>query len=93
MIREKQKKFNKLNNVVPRQIKKTLDNALAKKVDLEIEKKIKSNEESIYLLPKKKIDEKIRETRKKMEKAAKDLDFMEAARLRDELKKLKENNI
>ena len=91
--REKQKKFNKLNNVVPRQIKKTLDNALAKKVDLEIEKKIKSNEESIYLLPKKKIDEKIRETRKKMEQAAKNLDFMEAARLRDELKKLKENNI
>jgi len=91
--REKQKKFNKLNNVVPRQIEKTLDNALAKKVDLEIEKKIKSNEESIYLLPKKKIDEKIRETRKKMEQAAKNLDFMEAARLRDELKKLKENNI
>ena len=87
--REKQQEYNKINNIVPRQIEKTLDNPLAKKVDSEIEKKIKTDEESIYLLPKKKVEEKIRETRKKMEKAAKDLDFMEAARLRDELKKFK----
>ena len=91
--REKQKEYNKINNIVPKQIEKTIDNALAKKVDLEIEKKINIDEESIYMLPKKKIDEKIRETRKKMEQAAKELDFMEAARLRDKLKKLKENNI
>ena len=89
--REKQQEYNKVNNIVPRQIEKTLENALAKKVDSEIEKKIKTDEESIYLLPKKKIEEKIRETRKKMEKAAQNLDFMEAARLRDELKKLKNN--
>ena len=89
--REKQQEYNKVNNIVPRQIEKTLDNALAKKVDSNIEKKIKTDEESIYLLPKKKIEKKIRETRKKMEQAAKDLDFMEAARLRDELKKLKKN--
>ena len=89
--REKQQEYNKVNNIVPRQIEKTLDNALAKKVDSKIEKKIKTDEESIYLLPKKKVEEKIRETRKKMEQAAKDLDFMEAARLRDELKKLKKN--
>ena len=89
--REKQQEYNKINNIIPSQIEKTLDNALAKKVDSEIEKKIKIDEESIYLLPKKRIEEKIRETRKKMEKAAKNLDFMEAARLRDELKKLKNN--
>jgi len=89
--REKQQEYNKINNIVPRQIEKTLDNALAKRVDSKIEKIIKSDEESIYLLPKKKIEEKIRETRKKMEQAAKDMDFMEAARLRDELKKLKNN--
>ena len=89
--REKQQEYNKINNIIPRQIEKTLDNALAKKVDSEIEKKIKTDEESIYLLPKKKIEEKIRKTRKKMERAAKDLDFMEAAMLRDELKKLKNN--
>ena len=89
--REKQQEYNKINNIIPRQIEKTLDNPLAKKVDSEIEKKIKIDEESVYLLPKKRIEEKIRETRKKMEKAAKNLDFMEAARLRDELKKLKNN--
>ena len=89
--REKQLEYNRINNIVPRQIEKTLDNALAKKVDSEIEKKIKIDEESIYLLPKKRIEEKIRETRKKMEKAAKNLDFMEAAKLRDELNKLKNN--
>ncbi|MDC3051492.1 excinuclease ABC subunit UvrB [Bacteroidota bacterium] len=89
--REKQQEYNKINNIVPRQIEKTLDNALAKRVDSEIEKKIKTDEESIYMLPKKKVEEKIRETRKKMEQAAKDLDFMEAARLRDQLKKLKNN--
>ena len=37
--REKQQEYNKINNIVPRQIEKTLDNALAKKVDSEIEKK------------------------------------------------------
>ena len=69
--REKQQEYNKINNIIPRQIEKTLDNALAKKVDSEIEKKIKIDEESIYLLPKKRIEEKIRETRKKWKKLPK----------------------
>jgi excinuclease ABC subunit B len=34
------------------------------------------------------IEKKIRESRKSMEAAAKDLDFIEAARLRDEIKSL-----
>ena len=38
---------------------------------------------------KEQIEKKIRESRKTMEKAAKDLDFIEAARLRDEIKSLK----
>ena len=36
------------------------------------------------------IDKMIREKRKSMEKAAKDLDFMQAAKFRDEIKKLQE---
>ena len=40
--REKQLEYNRINNIVPRQIEKTLDNALAKKVDSEIEKKNKN---------------------------------------------------
>jgi excinuclease ABC subunit B len=34
------------------------------------------------------IDKKIREARKAMEKAAKDLDFMQAAKWRDEIREL-----
>ncbi|MEP2968803.1 UvrB/UvrC motif-containing protein, partial [Nonlabens ulvanivorans] len=37
-----------------------------------------------------KLEQKIRDTRKQMEKAAKELDFMEAARLRDQIKMLQE---
>ena len=36
------------------------------------------------------IEQKIRDTRKAMEVAAKELDFIEAARLRDEIKSLQE---
>jgi excinuclease ABC subunit B len=41
-------------------------------------------------LPKAEIEKRIRENRKAMEKAAKDLDFMQAAKLRDVIKKLQE---
>ena len=39
-------------------------------------------------LSKPEIEKRIREKRKAMEKAAKDLDFMQAAKLRDEIKVL-----
>ncbi|MGA0374410.1 MAG: UvrB/UvrC motif-containing protein, partial [Flavobacteriaceae bacterium] len=39
-------------------------------------------------LSKEEIEKKIRESRKAMENAAKDLDFIEAARLRDDIKSL-----
>ena len=41
-------------------------------------------------LSKDEIEKRIREKRKSMEKAAKELDFMQAAKLRDEIKKLQE---
>jgi excinuclease ABC subunit B len=41
-------------------------------------------------LSKPEIEKKIREFRKQMEKAAKDLDFMQAAKLRDEIKALQD---
>ena len=37
------------------------------------------------------IEKLIREKRKSMEKAAKELDFMQAAKLRDDIKALQEN--
>ena len=41
-------------------------------------------------LSKAEIDKRIREKRKSMEKAAKELDFMQAAKLRDEIKSLQQ---
>ncbi|MEC8635891.1 MAG: UvrB/UvrC motif-containing protein [Bacteroidota bacterium] len=40
-------------------------------------------------MSKEEVEKKIRESRKAMEAAAKDLDFIEAARLRDEIKSLR----
>ena len=45
--------------------------------------------ESLYL-SKPELEKKIREARKAMEKAAKELDFMQAAKFRDEIKMLQD---
>ena len=48
----------------------------------------KADEAKNRYLSKEEIEKKIRESRRAMEAAAKDLDFIEAARLRDEIKSL-----
>ncbi len=88
--REKQVNYNTANNIVPKQIKKSIDNSL-------VESKYKPErddlgmvaEEEAKYLSKDQINQRIKDTRKSMETAAKALDFLEAARLRDEIKKLK----
>ncbi len=91
--REKQMAYNKLHNKVPTALNKSLDSALSKNsvatYASEKESK-KAAEEATRYLTKPQIEQKIRDTRKLMEKAAKDLDFIEAARFRDEIKNLKE---
>ena len=47
-------------------------------------------EEEAEYLSKAELEKKIRDTRKMMEKAAKELDFIEAARLRDQIKMMQE---
>ena len=47
-------------------------------------------EENLAYLPKTEIEKRIKEKRKQMEEAAKALDFIVAAKLRDEIKVLKE---
>lgn len=47
-------------------------------------------EPEVLYLSKEDIEKKVREKRKEMEKAAKELDFLQAAKLRDEIKALKE---
>ena len=85
--------YNKLHNKIPASLNKSLNSALSKNsvATYASEKELKkSAEEASRYLTKPKIEQKIRDTRKLMEKAAKDLDFIEAARFRDEIKNLKE---
>jgi len=91
--REKQIAYNTEHNLSPTALNKSLGNALSNNsVSTQYyEDKIQkaAEPESLYL-SKPEIEKKIRDTRKAMEKAAKDLDFMQAARLRDEIKSLQE---
>ncbi|MEM8929489.1 MAG: excinuclease ABC subunit UvrB [Bacteroidota bacterium] len=91
--REKQMAYNNENNVVPKALNKSLDNALAKNSvsTYHFEKvTMRAAEPDLeYLTPEQK-EKLIRDKRKAMEKAAKELDFMEAAKLRDEIKTLQE---
>ncbi len=92
--RQKQIAYNTENNITPTPLVKKLDSALIrKKLDVyEQDEKpsMKAAEEEVAYLSKTQLEKKIREKRKAMEAAAKDLDFMEAARLRDEIKLIQE---
>lgn len=92
--REKQLNYNKKHNITPKALNKSLDSLLAKNSistnQLEKEAARKASEPELAFLPKEKIEKIIREKRKAMEKAAKALDFLEAAQLRDEIAALKE---
>ena len=91
--RDKQMDYNKKNNVTPKALNKSLDSALAKNSVAthaqELEERRVAEEVNRYLT-KPEIEKKIREVRKYMEKAAKSLDFIEAAKYRDEIKNLQE---
>lgn len=91
--RAKQIAYNLENNLVPQALNKKIDSALAKNsVSTQyFENKLaKAAEPESKYLTKPEIDKKIKEARKAMEKAAKDLDFMQAAKWRDEIKMLQE---
>lgn len=91
--RTKQINFNIENNQVPQALNKKIDSAFTKNTLVEYELghtlNVAAEAETAYL-SKSEIDKLIREKRKSMEKAAKELDFMQAAKLRDEIKKLQE---
>jgi excinuclease ABC subunit B len=91
--REKQIAYNTANKITPTQIKKSIDNILSNKTTGSYNYDEVSNmaaEESLNYLSKDEIEKRIREKRKQMEEAAKALDFLIAAKLRDEIKVLKE---
>lgn len=86
--REKQIAYNAENNITPKPLNKSLANALAKSsfktYKMEMEAKIAAEPVSEYL-SKPQLEKKIRDARKQMEDAAKALDFMQAAKFRDEI--------
>jgi len=89
--REKQVNNNITNNITPKQIKKNIDDALTKKQITTYqydEANAKAAEADLQYLAKPEIEKRIREKRKHMENAAKSLDFLVAAKLRDEIKEL-----
>lgn len=90
--RDKQQKYNLKNNLTPKALNKSLDNALSKNSVASYAQELsdrKDAEAKNRHLSKEEVEKKIRESRRAMEAAAKDLDFIEAARLRDEIKSLK----
>jgi excinuclease ABC subunit B len=89
--RTKQINFNIENNQIPQALNKKIESAFTKNplADYELGHTTSMAAEPITeYLSKPEIEKRIREKRKAMEKAAKDLDFMQAAKLRDEIKAL-----
>jgi len=91
--REKQIAYNIEHNITPKGLNKSLNNALSKDESLAWEDSIETKaaaEPDVAYMTKEQIEKQIREKRKLMEAAAKELNFMDAAKYRDEIKLLQE---
>ena len=93
--REKQLLYNELNNITPTQIVKSRESILgqsyvAKYHEMAVEAPLAADPVIGYMTAEQ-LQKSISNTRKQMEAAAKELDFMAAAKFRDELKVLEEN--
>jgi excinuclease ABC subunit B len=96
--REKQVTYNITNNITPTTVKKSIHEVMAQTSVLDIKgydpdspyavpdnsvSLAAENEGTYSTIPQ--LEKAIAKTKKEMEKAARDMDFMEAARLRDEM--------
>tara|TARA_R110000765_G_scaffold62174_3_gene120707 strand:+ start:1077 stop:3065 length:1989 start_codon:yes stop_codon:yes gene_type:complete len=91
--RQKQIQYNTDNNITPKALNKSLDSVLSKNSVSTyhfIKEELRAAEPDMDYLTKEQIEKLIKDKRKAMEKAAKELDFMQAAKLRDEIKSLQE---
>tara|TARA_B100000963_G_scaffold80696_1_gene68681 strand:- start:10059 stop:12047 length:1989 start_codon:yes stop_codon:yes gene_type:complete len=89
--REKQITYNKENGLVPTPLNKKKDNVLAKSLnpyEVKVGMSMAADKETDYSNPKE-LEKAIKNTKRQMEKAAQDLDFLEAVKLRDKLIDLK----
>ncbi|WP_324023204.1 excinuclease ABC subunit UvrB [Maribacter sp. BPC-D8] len=91
--RQKQIQYNTDHNLTPKALNKSLDSVLSKNSVSTyhfIKEELRAAEPDMDYLTKEQIEKLIKDKRKAMEKAAKELDFMQAAKLRDEIKSLQE---
>ncbi len=91
--REKQLKYNEEHHIIPQQIRKSTQSALTQattKAYVEDEHIHMVADPVIAYLSKPEIEKMLQKTKTAMQKAAKELDFLEAARLRDEMFQLEE---
>jgi excinuclease ABC subunit B len=98
--REKQLLYNSVHQITPRSVSKSIDQIMNQTAVLDIKEYddrkpiqddfvIAAEEEPKDYLTTKELEKEIASIKKQMQKAAKDLDFMEAARLRDKMMTLK----
>jgi excinuclease ABC subunit B len=98
--RQIQQEHNEANNITPKTVLKSKDailsqtrvadsNKVMKNYYVEPEEHSVAADPVVAYMTKEQLEKVIQKTQKSMEKAAKELDFMEAARLRDELMDLK----
>lgn len=90
--REKQIAYNTTHHITPQPLNKPIDNALAGRKSEPYEFKqadsLEAAEKEVEYFSEKQLKERMTKVRKQMEFAAKELDFMKAAEMRDELKML-----
>lgn len=92
--REKQLKYNADNNITPRQIRKSTDSALSQntvKPYIEEEHLGMVADPVMAYMSKGEIEKMIQKTKAAMQKAAKEQDYIEAARLRDEMYRMEKS--
>ena len=88
--------YNEVNNITPTQINKSMQDILGQTAVADVKGKTQRSyverenidmaaDPVIQYMPKEKLRKLIARTRKSMEVAVKEMDFLEAARLRDEL--------
>ena len=90
--RKKQAEYNKVNNIVPRQVIKEAKNILGRGVVYEVEQEHGSSilaDPILAMLKPRDIEEAIKASKLQMETAAAELDFLRAAKFRDEMNALK----
>ncbi len=88
-----QEEFNRRNGITPQSIRKSIDEVLASVYERDYFDFTKiSEDKDVYLSPQKR-RQKIEELEKQMRAAAKAMEFEKAARLRDEIAKIKKHDL